>query len=161
MKRLFHDLTLAEILALAVKIEGNNAERFQSLVDYYTDYDEVLVENFKKFKQEELEHKKLLKQKWREKFGDRPIPEIDEEHIKDVVEAIDVNHGEHLIFDDLTSEDIKNMVIRMEKSAYLFYLKAAGAADDLDIKNLLSELAGFEYEHIQKVPKILSEKYNE
>jgi len=136
MKRSFDDLSTTEILALAVKVEENNAERFQALMDFYTDYDEELKMNFNRLKTEELQHLKLLKQKWQERYGDRLIPEIDEYQIKEVVEAIDVDHGEHLIFDDFTLDDAEKMVSEMEKRAYLFYLRAAGATEDQDIKDL-------------------------
>lgn len=160
MKRSFSDLTIIEIIALAVKVEENNAERLQALVDYYTDFDEELKNNFAIMKEEELQHLKLLKKKWWERYGDKPIPVIDEYHIKEVVEAIDVTHGEHLIFDDLTLNDAQNMLIEMEKGAYMFYLKAAGAVEDQDIKNLLSELASFEYQHLEKVPTLFSNRSN-
>ena len=160
MIRSFSDLTVIEILALAVKVEKNNAERLQALVDYYTDYDEELKKNFTRMKEEELQHLKLLKQKWWERYGDQPIPVIDEDHIKEVVEAIDVNHGEHLIFDDLTLDDAKRMVIEMEKGAYMFYLRAAGAVEDQDVKNLLSELASLEYQHLERVPELFSDQEN-
>ena len=160
MIRSFSDLTVIEILALAIKVEKNNAERLQALVDYYTDYDEELKKNFTRMKEEELQHLKLLKQKWWERYRDQPIPVIDEDHIKEVVEAIDVKHGEHLIFDDLTLDDAKNMVIEMEKGAYMFYLRAAGAVEDQDVKNLLSELASFEYQHLERVPALFSDQEN-
>lgn len=160
MIRSFSDLTVIEILALAVKVEKNNVERLQALVDYYTDYDEELKKNFTRMKEEELQHLKLLKQKWCERYGDQPIPVIDEDHIKEVVEAIDVNHGKHLIFDDLTLDDAKSMVIEMEKGAYMFYLRAAGAVEDQDVKNLLSELASFEYQHMERVPALFSDQEN-
>ncbi len=160
MKRSFNDLTVIEILALAVKVEENNAERLQALVDYYTNFDNELKKNFAIMKEEELQHLKLLKKKWRERYGDQPVIEINEYDIKEVVEAIDVNHGEHLIFDDLTLDDAKSMVLEMEKGAYMFYLKAAGAVEDQDVKNLLSELASFEYQHIEKVPTLFTDKGN-
>ncbi len=160
MNRSFSDLTVIEILALAVKVEENNAERLQALVDYYTDFDKELKKNFTRMKEEELQHLKLLKKKWQERYGDQPIPVIDEYHIKELVEVIDVKHGEHLIFDDLTLDDAKSMVIEMEKGAYMFYLKAAGAVEDQDVKNLLSELASFEYQHLERVPALFSDQEN-
>jgi len=157
MNRSFSDLTVIEILALAIRVEENNAERLQALVDYYTDFDKEVKKNFARMKEEELQHLELLKKKWQEKYGDQPILKIDEFHIKEIVEAIDVRHGEHLIFDDLTMDDVKSMVTEMEKGAYMFYLKAAGAVEDQDVKALLSELASFEYQHLEKVPALFSE----
>jgi len=160
MNRSFSDLTVIEILALAIRVEENNAERLQALVDYYTDFDKEVKKNFARMKEEELQHLKLLKKKWQDKFGDQPILKIDEFHIKEIVEAVDVIHGEHLIFDDLSMDNVKSMVIEMEKGAYMFYLKAAGAVEDQDVKTLLSELASFEYQHLEKVPALFSERKN-
>ncbi len=63
MKRSIFDLSPQEILALAIRVEENNAERLQSLVDLYADYDEGVSEYFSKLKQEELQHRTLLEEK--------------------------------------------------------------------------------------------------
>jgi rubrerythrin len=153
MKRSFRDLTLEEILALAIRVEENNAARIQSLEELYADYDRDLQKYFHRLRLEELDHKRLLERKWEERFGDRPLPEIDEGDIREVVEAVDVFHGEHLLFDDFTPDLALVMIHNTETAAYLFYLKAAAAVEDMEIKNLLSELASFEFQHMENVPR--------
>lgn len=89
-------------MALAIRVETNNAARIQSLEEWYTDYDLNLQEYFKRLYHEELDHKRLLERKWEERFGDQSLPEIQEQDVREVVEAVDVFHGEQHLFDDLT-----------------------------------------------------------
>jgi len=159
MKHLFKDLSLEEILALAVQIESNNAERLQTIADLYSDYDKSIQKYFEAIKLEELNHKRFIEDLWVKKLGDKPIPIVSEDIVNDVIEAFDVDSGEHFIFDDVTLENAHGMVEKAEREAYLFYLKAAAVVEDMEVKNLLSELAAIEYGHMVNIPgKIKSEK---
>jgi len=153
----FHDLAVPEILALAINVEENNARRFKTFFALYADDDAPLHAYFHQLYLEELEHKKLLEQKWSERFKNAPFPQIDEHSIKEVIEAVDVAHGEHEIFDDLTVEQVLHIVKEMENRAYLFYLKAAAAVEDMEIKNLLSDLGRFEHSHLENIPPVKRE----
>lgn len=46
------------------------------------------------------------------------------------------------------------MIHNAETAAYLFYLKAAAAVEDMEIKTLLSDLASFEFKHMENVPRL-------
>lgn len=152
MKKSVQDLSLEEILTLAIRIEENNAERLQSLVDLYMDYDDDIRDYFSKLKQEELDHKTLLLEKWSEKYGTKEMPDIDEEDVREVIEAVELENGEHILFDDITLDEVYKMVHNAETEAYLFYLKAATVVKDMDVKNLFSDLARMEFKHLENIP---------
>lgn len=151
--RKFYGLSIPEILALAIKVEKNNAERLKTFLNLFADYDPNLQSYLHQLYLEELEHKKILEQKWLDRFRNTPFPEIYENCIEGVIEAFDVSHGEHEIFDDLTVDQTMTIIRDMEKSAYLFYLRAAAAIDDMEIKSLLSDLARFEHSHLENIPQ--------
>jgi len=151
--RKISDLSIPEILTLAINVEKNNAERLKTFLNLFTDYDPNLRSYFNQLYLEELEHKQILEQKWSDRFRNAPFPEINEDSIEGIIEAFDVNHGEHEIFDDLTVNQVMTIIREMENNAYLFYLKAAAAVDDMEIKSLLSDLARFEHSHLENIPE--------
>lgn len=159
MKRSIFDLSPQEILALAIRVEENNAERLQSLVDLYADYNEGVSEYFSKLKQEEHRHRGLLKEKWSESYGDQKLPEINENNVREVVEAVEVENGEHILFDDIALNEALKMVYDSETAAYLFYLQAATAVKDMNVKNLFSELARMEFSHMESIPRFEASKH--
>jgi rubrerythrin len=151
MKRYIETLTLEEILALAIKVEENNAERLKILSEGYTDYNPELNNFFESMRKEELLHRKVLLDLWVKKYGDKLRPDVNEIEIKGVIEAVDVDHGEHFLFDDLNIDKAIELVHQAETQAYTFYLKAAATVDDMDIKTLFSRLASYEYEHMNNI----------
>lgn len=149
MSRTFESLTISEILSLAIFIEESNAQRLRTFSEMYEGYNDSVCQYFKKMEQEELLHKSILESKWKEIFKDKPLEEIPESTVRETIEAVDLFTGEHAIFDDVNVQEAIEMVKQAESDAYHFYLKAAAATDELDLKNLLSELARLEYEHLQ------------
>jgi rubrerythrin len=71
--------------------------------------------------------------------------------IKEVVETVDVEHGEHQLFDDISIEDAFRIARKSEMHAREFYLQAAKSVSDRDSKDLFNELAEFENSHVQSL----------
>jgi rubrerythrin len=151
LKRSIIDLSLQEVFALAIEIEKNNAERFKVLAEMYLNFDEKLYLYFNGLAKEELEHLAILNLRWQTKYGSQPIPQVDEMEIKEVVETVDVEHGEHQLFDDISREDAFRIARNAEIHAREFYLQAAKSVNDRDSKDLFNELAEFENSHVQSL----------
>lgn len=151
MKRRFEDLSPEEVLALAIDVEQRNAERFETLADLYADYDAEVQELFLRLRDEERAHAARLEEAWSRRYGNAPKPQLGEEDVRGVVEAVDLEHGEHAIFDDLKVEDALGLARRAEEAAQAFYRRAATASRDDSLRGLYEELADFEAEHISAV----------
>ena len=151
MKRSIKDLSLQEILSLAMEIEKNNAQRFKVLAEMYLNFDEKLYSYFNGLEKEELDHLAILNLRWQTKYGPLPVPRVNKMEIKEVIETVDVEHGEHQLFDDISIEDAFRIARSAEIHAREFYLQAAKSVNDTDLKNLFNELAEFENSHVQSL----------
>lgn len=158
MKKSFNDLSLQEVLALAIEIEKNNAERFRILAEMNLNYDKNLYSYFRELQKEELDHLTILKLRWQQKYGSLPIPCIDEMDVSEVIETVEVEHGEHQLFDDISKEKAYEIARKAELYAREFYLKAAKSATDRQSKELFTELAEFENSHVQRLEKSKPDK---
>jgi rubrerythrin len=143
----FEDLNPKEVLALAMEIERNNAERLESLANLYMNEREEIAKYFSTLSKEELDHLRILNEYWTDQFGNEVPPEINELDVAGVIEAVEVENGEHMIFDDLTIEDALRLVKQAEKNAEQFYKAASAATDDDILKSLYDKLADLEAAH--------------
>lgn len=149
--RRFQELSAPEVLALAIDVERSNAGRLETLADLFTDYDADVHALFLRLRDEELAHRAMLERAWTERFGNERLPVISEIDVEGVVEAVDVEHGEHAIFDDLKVEDALRMVQRAEEAARAFYIRAVESTADETLRRLYQELADLENDHVAAV----------
>jgi rubrerythrin len=158
MTRNFTDLSAPEVLALAIRVEYANAGRLKVLADQFEDYDEKLQALFLRLRNEELEHADHLNQAWSSLFRTAPKPKITEEDVRGVIESVEVDHGEHGVFDDLRVEDVIRIVRSAEVSARDFYEAAALACPDRDLRTLYMKLVRFEESHIAVLDRFLESR---
>ncbi len=88
--RAFDELSAREVLALAMDVERNNAERLLRLAETYDTDVPQLHRFFLHLHKEEIGHLGLLEDLWRKKFGSVPPPDVSEFDVPDVVEAVEV-----------------------------------------------------------------------
>lgn len=151
MKRKFKDLSVREVLALAVVVEDANTQRFATLANMYDNYDEELYKLFCTLRDEEIDHMRILMEEWKRRFGDEPRPDIGENDVEDVIEAVDLEHGEHGIFDDLDRAGALKLVEISERNALNMYKMAARETTDPGLKALYLDLAAMEEGHANAV----------
>jgi rubrerythrin len=149
MRRRFEELEPREVLALAIAVEESNTARFQTLASLYEGYDESLLKLFQELRDEEIRHTTMLCDEWKRRFGDEPRPQICEADVEGVVEAVDVENGEHAIFDDLSREDALALVEKAEVSAQKFYEAAASQCTEPGLHALFLDLAAMEVGHVE------------
>ncbi|HHG89313.1 MAG TPA: rubrerythrin family protein, partial [Devosia sp.] len=97
---------------------------------------------------EENEHRRLLLDMYREKFGDRLVP-IRREHVRGFIARKPIWLMKHL---DI--ETIRQQVWEMEVSAQSFYLSAAKQVQDVEVRKLLGDLAEQEVAHQQTADRL-------
>jgi rubrerythrin len=80
-----------------------------------------------------------------------------EEDVKGVIESIDMDDPEHLIFDSLKPEQVYELALKAERSARSFYQQAAAATEDKELTAFYLELGNMEKDHEEWLEKRLKE----
>jgi len=140
-KRHFDDLSEAEILALAVSSEEDDAR-------IYIAYAEMLRADFPSsaaifdgMAAEENEHRHQLITLFEKKFGTN-LPLVRREHIRGFLERKPL-----WLMKNLPIETIRQQAWEMEEAAQNFYLEAVKRTKDSGIRKLLGDLALAEQHH--------------
>ncbi|MDF1610307.1 ferritin family protein [Hoeflea sp. YIM 152468] len=140
-RRSFDSLSEQEILALAISSEEDDGRIYLAYADHLRDDYPQSAKVFEEMAAEEGEHRALLIERHKARFGDR-IPLIRREHVRGYYERkpdwLVKNQSVDLIRQ--TAED-------MEAQAHAFYLAAAQRSQDADTRKLLGDLALAEKAH--------------
>lgn len=146
MTRSFESLSSREVLALAIHVERANAERFRTFAYVFRQYDNEVAARFEELALEEEGHEAILLQWFHARFG-KEIPQVREVDVKGVIESVDMDQSEHLIFDSLEPKRVYELAHAAEVGARSFYLDAAKLSSDPDLAVLYQELAVLEEGH--------------
>ncbi|HLY72992.1 MAG TPA: ferritin family protein [Planctomycetota bacterium] len=146
MSRTLDTLSPREVLALAIHVEQSNSRRFRAFAEVFQGYDPDVAKRFEELAAEEDHHEQLLDAQFRKKFGGT-LPPLDQVDVSDVVEAVDLDDGEHLIFDTLKPRRVYELALKAERGAQEFYRKALAQAGDPTLAALYRELAEMETGH--------------
>lgn len=146
MKRSFESLSSIEVLALAVHVERANAGRFRAFADVFRGYDATVTSRFEELAAEEQQHEARLVAVLERRVGS-PIPIVEEAEVEGVIESVDMDDPEHLIFDSMKPKRVYELALMAERGARDFYRRAAAASQDAELVALYSELAEMERDH--------------
>jgi len=146
MSRTLESLSPMEVLALAIHVEQSNARRFRAFAEVFQGYDPEVATRFEELAAEEDLHEQLLDAQFRKSFGGT-LPPLDQVDISDVVEAVDLDDGEHLIFDTLKPRRVYELALKAELGAQDFYRRAIESAGDATLATLYRQLAEMETGH--------------
>jgi rubrerythrin len=137
----FADLSEQEILALAITNEEEDSRIYrgfaEGLREQYPDSAKVFVE----MAEEEVRHRTMLFDLYRSKFGEY-LPLIRRQDVKGFI-----RHKPLWLVRPLGLHEVRKYAAALEFEAARFYRKAAQAARDASIRQLLDELAEIEDEH--------------
>lgn len=153
--RNFADLSEQEILALAVSLEEDQAR-------IYADYAQGLMADypasaavFTEMAAEENEHRRLLIETYRERFGEH-IPLIRGQDVRGFIRFEPI-----WAVRPLGLEKVRKQAEAMEEQAHRFYLKAGARATDAGIRKLLGDLAAAETNHVSLAVRLGQEHLTE
>ena len=140
MKR-FADLTEQEILALAISNEDEDNRIYRSFADRLRGTYPETAEMYDKMALEEINHRDMLLELHRKKFGDF-LPLIRRQDVKGFVarQPIWLNRT-------LSIEATRKFAEEMEYETARFYRRAADTARDDSVRHLLRQLAAAEDKH--------------
>jgi erythrin-vacuolar iron transport family protein len=137
----FADLNEQEILALAISNEDEDSRIYRSFADALRGSYPDTAEMYDKMAQEEIGHRDMLLDLYRKKFGDF-LPLIRRQDVKGFVKrrAIWLNRP-------LSLDATRKFAEAMEYETARFYRRAAQAAHDDAVRDLLRTLAAAEDKH--------------
>ncbi len=143
MKKL-SELTAREILALAIANEQEDSQIYQEFADRLRPDFAASAAMFDEMAEDERGHRTMLFDLFKQKFGDN-LPPIRREDVRGFYKRSPVWMSATLSIDKMRAEAEK-----MEDQAASFYEKAAAQSSDIDVKQMLLELAELERSHEKK-----------
>ncbi|HEY0214002.1 MAG TPA: ferritin family protein [Paenirhodobacter sp.] len=150
-RRRFADLSEQEILALAISSEEDDARIYRSYAERLRGAYAASAAVFDGMAAEEDEHRRLLIERHRARFGE-VIPLIRREHVAGYYARKPV-----WLAANLSLEKIRAEAEAMERDSAAFYLHAAGRTRDAATRKLLGDLAAAEQGHEQKAEALEAE----
>ena len=142
MAKNFKDLTEQEILALAIGSEETDARIYADFAaGLKADYP-ATAQIFTEMEAEEDEHRRVLIEEYRRRFGDH-IPLVRREDVKGFV-----NRKPVWMIRPLGIKAVRRHAELMETETTRFYERAASKATDASTRKLLGDLAEAERKHV-------------
>ena len=140
-KREFSSLSEAEILALAISSEEDDARIYLAYADALKDKFPQSAKVFEDMADVENTHRRMLIDMFESRFGTR-IPLIRREHVRGFYER-----SPDWLMQTKSLDAMRDQAELMEQAAYRFYLAAQKQAQDTGIRKLLGDLALAEQGH--------------
>ena len=140
MKR-FADLSEQEILALSITNEEEDSRIYRGFAEGLRAQFPSSAKVFDEMADEEVRHRTMLFDLYREKFGDF-LPLIRRQDVKGFMQKPAI-----WLMGPLNLDEVRKYAEAMEYEAARFYRKAAETSRDASIRKLLDELAEVEDEH--------------
>lgn len=140
-RRRFSDLSEAEILALAISSEEDDARIYATYAEQLRHDYPATAATFDAMAAEEDAHRRLLIETFERRFG-KVIPLVRREHVAGYYTRRPV-----WLVQNLGLERIRSEAERMEEEAANFYTRAAQASTDPGTRKLLGDLAAAERKH--------------
>ncbi|HZT38310.1 MAG TPA: ferritin family protein [Bryobacteraceae bacterium] len=141
MAKKFKDLTEREILALAISLEEEDGRIYGDFVDGLRETYPATAAIFEEMEREESEHRRMLIDLYREKFGEH-IPHIRRQDVKGFVDRRPV-----WLVRPLGINVVRRQAETMELETRRFYERAQRQVTDASIRKLLGDLAETERKH--------------
>ena len=152
MAKPFKDLTEREILALAITSEEEDGRTYGTIADAFQKTYPGTAQIFLEMQVEEDGHRRRLVEMYRQRFGDH-IPLIRRQDVKGFV-----RHTPVWLAKNLSLDRVRKLAASMETETGNFYQRAAARATDIDIRQLLLDLAAAEKGHVTAAEE-LEEKH--
>ena len=140
-KRHFDNLSEQEILALAISSEEEDARIYQAYAEGLREDYPASASVFDAMAREEHEHRRLLIDAHRERFGEK-VPLIRREHVRGFYDR-----KPDWLVRPLGIDTVRKQAVAMEEQARRFYAEAAARTSDASTRKLLGDLEAAEKSH--------------
>lgn len=140
-RRAFDSLSEAEILALAISSEEEDARIYQSYAATLAPHAPDSAKVFRDMAEVEQSHRNMLISQFRQRFGE-DIPLIRREHVRGFYQR-----RPDWLISNLSLDTIRAQAELMEQQAFRFYTEAVKRVTDASTRRLLGDLALAEQGH--------------
>lgn len=147
MKR-FGELKENEVLALAISAEEEDAQIYQNFANRLQESYPATAKMFDAMVEEEHGHKNRLLALYKSKFGER-LPYITRQDVRGFLKRRPI-----WLMEELRIDAVRRQASLMELEAANFYARAAEQAQDVEMRQLLGDLALEETGHAAKAEAI-------
>jgi erythrin-vacuolar iron transport family protein len=137
----FNSLSEREILALAIGLEEEDERIYADLNERMRQDFPASAAVFEAMRVEESDHRHRLTEIYRQKFGDH-IPLIRRQDVRGFVQRRPV-----WLAQPLRLNQVRNQAAAMEEETRRFYEKSAARSEDVNVRQLLNDLAQEERSH--------------
>ncbi len=137
----FRELNESEVLALAVSNEEEDSRIYLTFANRLRSDYPATAKMFDEMAAEEQNHKNVLLDMYRKKFGDR-MPYITRQDVRGFLKRRPT-----WLMEKLRVDTVRKQAAIMEIEAAEFYTNAATRAQDVDVRKLLGDLALIEKGH--------------
>jgi rubrerythrin len=137
----FAELTEQEVLALAISNEEEDHRIYRAFAEGLRERYAASAKVFDEMAEEEVQHRTMLFDLYRSKFGDY-LPLVRRQDVKGFV-----HHKPLWLVRPLGLDQVRKYAEAMEYETARFYRKAAQSARDASVRELLDKLAEAEDEH--------------
>ena len=151
-KRDFSSLSEAEMLALAISSEEDDARIYKAYAAHLRGEFPDSARIFDDMAEVEDSHRRMLIDMFKRRFGD-DIPLVRREHVRGFIER-----RPDWLMKTLSLEKIRRQAVLMEEQAQRFYRAAMNQVSDADTRKLLGDLAIAEEAH-EELAETLTEKH--
>ncbi|MCD1634102.1 rubrerythrin family protein [Martelella mediterranea] len=151
-KRDFSSLSEAEMLALAISSEEDDARIYKAYAAHLRGEYPDSARIFDDMAEVEDSHRRMLIDMFKRRFGD-DIPLVRREHVRGFLER-----RPDWLMKTLSLEKIRRQAVLMEEQAQRFYRAAMNEVSDADTRKLLGDLAIAEEAH-EELAETLTEKH--
>src|SRR5436305_6496359 len=151
MAKSFKDLTEAEILALAISNEETDGRIYANFAARLKENYPSTAQVFKEMEAEEDNHRRVLIDEYRRRFGDH-IPLIRRQDVRGFV-----NRRPVWLTQSLGIDTVRRYAESMEAETQRFYERAAARPTDASTRQLLGDLAEAERGHVTMADELQKE----
>ena len=151
MAKSFKDLTEAEILALAISNEETDGRIYANFAARLKENYPSTAQVFKEMEAEEDNHRRVLIDEYRRRFGDH-IPLIRRQDVRGFV-----NRRPVWLTQSLGIDTVRRYAESMEAETQRFYERAAARTTDASTRKLLGDLAEAERGHVTMADELQKE----
>jgi rubrerythrin len=145
MNRKISELSVKEVLALAIQIEQENGDRLRQFAETLNGRDPEAAEKFRELAMEEDCHKEWLVQKFNRRFKS-PLPHVDGSEVEGMEDAM--VWGGPVKYRALEADQVYQTALAAENRAKEFYRKAGLTTLDKSLFLLFRQLATMEDGHV-------------
>jgi len=152
MAKAFSTLSDQEVLALAVSLEEEDGRIYADLSERFRETFPSSAATLSRMHREESEHRQLLIEAYRSKFGEH-IPQIHRSDVKGLVRQTPV-----WLMSAISVAQARRQIGVMELQSRRFYEAAAGRTGDAQLRKLFGDLALSEADHSELAVRLDAEQ---